>query len=104
MSRLRLAPYDSGAPPPRGSKTRDPQPWSTITTPARGLSLTVAASSIEPTDENTRTWSPSVMPSSAASFGLIATSLRFPDGCRPGSSLSHEFIECRLRRFASWNG
>ena len=34
----------------------------------------------------------------------MTTSLRLPDGCRPGSSLSQEFIECRLRRLASWNG
>ena len=75
-----------------------------MTTPRRGRSLTDAASSIAPTAENTRTASPSAMPSAAASSGWMTTSLRLPDGCRPGSSLSQEFIECRLRRFASWNG
>ena len=34
----------------------------------------------------------------------MTISLRLPDGCSPGISLSHEFIECRLRRLASWNG
>src|SRR5258708_31371903 len=56
------------------------------TTPRRGRALTDAASSIAPTGENTFTRLPSLMPSAAASSGWMTTSLRFPDGCSPGSS------------------
>ena len=73
-------PNEVGAAPVRGSNTRDPQPWSTTTTP--GAPVTDEGGELDLADrENTRTRSPSVIPSLAASTGL--STAWFP--CPPGA-------------------
>ena len=94
-----------GLPPPRGSKILEPQPWSTTTTPRRGP-VVDRRGQLDLADGGEHPHPVAVADAEGGRVVGIDQRLRcfLPDGCRPGSSLSQEFIECRLRRFASWNG